>query len=147
MGQPYWCISGHAGDRITTARAATGTYVRVDIYYSMSPDDKFLVWLSGEVKTPPFSAEARLEAGFLLRRLQQGEKLSLPHSRPMPSVGAGCHELRIVDQDVTWRIIHFVDTDAVVILHIFKKKTRATPNTIIEVCQRRLRAYRSTRSE
>ena len=81
MGQPYWCISGHAGDRITTARAATGTYVRVDIYYSMSPDDKFLVWLSGEVKTPPFSAEARLEAGFLLRRLQQGEKLSLPHSR------------------------------------------------------------------
>jgi len=58
MGQPYWCISGHAGDRITTARAATGTYVRVDIYYSMSPDDKFLVWLSGEVKTPPFSAEA-----------------------------------------------------------------------------------------
>jgi hypothetical protein len=111
MGQPYWCISGHAGDRITTARAATGTYVRVDIYYSMSPDDKFLVWLSGEVKTPPFSAEARLEAGFLLRRLQQGEKLSLPHSRPMPSVGAGCHELRIVDQDVTWRIIHFVDTD------------------------------------
>jgi phage-related protein len=69
----------------------------------MSPDDKFLVWLSGEVKTPPFSAEARLEAGFLLRRLQQGEKLSLPQCRPMPSVGAGCHELRIVDQDVTWR--------------------------------------------
>jgi hypothetical protein len=46
----------------------------------MSPDDKPLVWLHGEVKTPPFSADARIEAGVLLRRLQRGEKLSLPHS-------------------------------------------------------------------
>jgi len=112
----------------------------------MSPDDKFLVWLAGEVKTPPFSAEARLEAGFLLRRLQQGEKLSLPHSRPMPSVGGGCHELRIVDQGVTWRIMYFVDTDAVVILDVFKKKTQATPKNVIEVCKGRLRAYRSARN-
>lgn len=111
----------------------------------MSPDDKFLVWLSGEVKTPPFSSDARLETGFLLRRLQQGEKLSLPHSRPMPSVGTGCHELRIVDQDVTWRIVYFVDTDAVVILDVFKKKTRATPKKVVEVCKSRLRAYREAR--
>jgi len=33
-------------------------------------ESKPLVWMSGEVKTPPFSAEARIEAGFLLRRLQ-----------------------------------------------------------------------------
>lgn len=111
----------------------------------MSPDDKILVWLSGEVKTPPFSDEGRLEAGFLLRRLQQGEKLSLPHSRPMPSIGAGCHELRIVDQDVTWRIMYYVDADAIVILDVFKKKTRATPKKVIEVCKERLRAYRSVR--
>jgi phage-related protein len=113
----------------------------------MSPDDKFLVWLSGEVKTPPFSAEARLETGFLLRRLQKGENLSLPHSRPMASVGAGCHELRIVDKDVTWRIMYVVDTDAVVILDVFKKKTQATPKRVIEACQNRLRAYRDARSE
>jgi len=35
-----------------------------------------LVWLKGEVKSPPFSPEARLEAGFLLRKLQMGESLS-----------------------------------------------------------------------
>jgi len=35
--------------------------------------DKALVWLKGEVKTPPFSTRARLEAGLLLRRLQQGK--------------------------------------------------------------------------
>jgi len=34
--------------------------------------EKPLVWLHGEVKTPPFSKKARLEAGFLLRRLQRG---------------------------------------------------------------------------
>ncbi len=33
-------------------------------------ESKPLVWLKGEVKTPPFSSQARLEAGFLLRKLQ-----------------------------------------------------------------------------
>lgn len=65
----------------------------------MSPNDKPLVWLHGEVKTPPFTKEARLEAGLLLRRLQKGEKIALPHSRPMPGIGARCHELRINDED------------------------------------------------
>jgi hypothetical protein len=37
------------------------------------------------VKTPPFSQEGR--TGTLLRRPQRGEKLRLPHSRPMPVVG------------------------------------------------------------
>ena len=45
--------------------------------------DKALVWLYGEVRTPPFSTEARREVGYLLRLLQQGEALSMPHSRPM----------------------------------------------------------------
>src|SRR5947209_5365294 len=68
--------------------------------------NKPLVWLRGEVKTPPFSAEARVEAGFLLRRLQKGENLGLPHSRPMPSIGSQCHELRINDENQTWRIVY-----------------------------------------
>ena len=53
----------------------------------MANSGKPLVWLEGEIKTPPFSRAARLEAGFLLRRLQLGEQLSLPQSRPMPSIG------------------------------------------------------------
>ena len=46
----------------------------------MSPNDKPLVWLAGDVRTPPVSPEARVEAGFLLSRLQQEELLSMPHS-------------------------------------------------------------------
>jgi phage-related protein len=108
--------------------------------------DKPLVWLSGEIKTPPFSAEARVEAGFLLRRLQQRETLGLPHSRPMPSIGRQCHELRVNDADRTWRVVYHVDSDAVVILDVFGKKTAATPQTVIETCQKRLAAYRRVSS-
>ena len=107
----------------------------------MAATDRPLVWLRGEVKTPPFTASARIEAGVLLRRLQRGERLSLPHSRPMPSVGPRCHELRIDDAGVSWRIVYRVEPDAVVILEVFSKKTRKTPNTVIEACKRRLREY------
>ena len=44
----------------------------------MASADKPLVWLHSEVKTPPFSAAARLEVGVLLRRLQRGERVSRP---------------------------------------------------------------------
>ena len=70
--------------------------------------DAPLVWLEGEVKTRPFSPLARTEAGFLLRRLQQGELLGLPHSRPMPMIGTGCHELRISDRGLTWRVVYYL---------------------------------------
>ena len=107
----------------------------------MRPPDKPLVWLSGEVKTPPFSPAARLEAGFLLRQLQRGEMLSLPHARPMPSIGSRCHELRINDTTGTWRIIYRIDLDAIVIAEVFEKKTPQTPRRVIERCQQRLHRY------
>lgn len=102
------------------------------------PGDKPLVWLYGEIKTPPFSADARVEAGVLWRRLQAGEMLGLPHSRPMPSIGARCHETRIPDAQATWRIVYRLDTDAIVIAAVFSKKPAATPRHLIEVCQRRV---------
>jgi phage-related protein len=107
----------------------------------MSPADKPLIWLHGEVKTPPFSKAARLEAGLLLRRLQKGELLGMPHSRPMPTIGPRCHELRIRDAAATWRIIYRADEDAIVIAEVFNKQTATTPQRVIEVCKRRLREY------
>jgi len=107
----------------------------------VSPTDKPLAWLDGEVKTPPFSAKARLEAGFLLRRLQKGERIAMPHSRPMPSIGRRCHELRINDEECTWRIIYRIDEDAIVILEIFEKKTGRTPKKVIDTCKARIKDY------
>ncbi len=107
----------------------------------MSPNDKPLVWLHGEIKTPPFSQAARLGAGYLLRRLQRGELIAMPHSRPMPNIGPRCHELRIDDAGVTWRIVYRIDPDAIVILEVFSKKSRATPRAVIAACRKRLREY------
>ena len=103
--------------------------------------DKPLVWLHGEIRTPPFSSDARIEAGCLLRRLQRGETLSMPHSRPMPEIGGRCHELRVVDREQTWRIIYRVDPDAIVIAEVFSKKTPKAPAPVIERCKQRLRRY------
>ena len=99
------------------------------------------MWLHGELKTPPLGKEARLEAGFLLRRLQQGELLSMPQSRPMPSIGVRCHELRVADASSTWRIIYRLDKDAIVILEVFGKKSRQTPAAVLGTCRKRLREY------
>ncbi|MCW5800511.1 MAG: type II toxin-antitoxin system RelE/ParE family toxin [Nitrospira sp.] len=49
-------------------------------------------------------------------------------------IGAECHELRITDEGGTFRIIDRADADAVVILNVFKKKTRQAPLSVIETC-------------
>ena len=108
---------------------------------TMPTRNKPLVWLRGEVKTPPFSRDGRIEAGFLLRRLQRGETLGMPQSKPMPSIGPRCHELRVRDTGHSWRIVYRLDRDAIVIAEVFDKKTRQTPKEVIEACRRRLRAY------
>lgn len=99
--------------------------------------------MHGEVKTPPFSVEARIKAGFLLRRLQKGELLEMPVSRPMPGIGTNCHELRIYDETKTWRIVYYIDEEAVVILEVFAKKTQKTPSEVIKNCERRLKLYKN----
>jgi phage-related protein len=59
----------------------------------------------------------------------------------MPGIGRRCHELRIVDSGVAWRIVYRIDDDAIVIAEVFAKKTAKTPQDVIAVCARRLREY------
>lgn len=102
---------------------------------------KPIVWLHGEIKTPPFSRDGRVKAGTLLGRLQEGELLGMPHARPMPSVGPRCFELRVRDETANWRIMLRVDADAILILDVFPKKTQKTPQEVIDACKRRLKRY------
>lgn len=136
-----------AGPGFSRAARAPCRYVYFDIFILMYGTEKPLVWLRGEIKTPPFGREARMEAGYLLRRLQRGERLGMPHSRPMTSIGRGCHELRIQDGDRAWRIVYHLAEDAVVILEVFSKTTARTPTEVVEACKRRLRAYRQAAEE
>ncbi len=110
----------------------------------MSPEQarKPLVRLGGEIKTPPFSKEvARVEAGTLLRRFQEGESIGMPHSRPMPTIGPRCHELRIRDENRFWRVVYRLDPDAIVVVAVFRKTTRATSKHDITDCKARLKSY------
>ena len=102
---------------------------------------KPLVWLRGEIKTPPLSGRARIAAGVLLRELQSGNIPKMPFCGSMPQIGRRCYELRINDEENTWRIIVRLDDDAVVIVEVFKKKSRKTPHKVIEACKQRLRRY------
>ena len=104
-------------------------------------NEKPLRWLHGEIKTPPISINARRELGMLLRELQDGANLGMPQSRPMPSIGRRCHELRVNDANKVWRLVYCIRTDAIIILDVFEKKTRVTPADVVDNCIRRLKHY------
>lgn len=73
-------------------------------------------------------------------RLEQGQSLSMPLSRPMPSIGAGVHELRLHDRSGAYRVIYAVVTKAgVVLLHAFKKTTEKTPQRNLKIALQRLK--------
>lgn len=105
--------------------------------------EKALVILSGDIKTPPLSLVARREIGYLIRKLQQGDSIEMPSSRPMPALGPRCHELRVRETSHNWRVIYRIDQDAILVLSLFSKKTRETPKRIIKEARRLLSAYDS----
>jgi phage-related protein len=100
--------------------------------------DKPIVWLAEHCKTPPMGEAARSSVGFLLRKIQRGDRLAMPISRPMPSIGPRVHELRVNDAGRAWRVIYRIDVDAIVLVEWFEKKTQATPRHVIELARRRL---------
>lgn len=102
---------------------------------------KPLVWLHGEVKSPPFTAEGRQEAGMLLRLLQEGEHLGMPQSEPLPVVGPRCGALRVRDANLNWRIMYRNDAGALLVLEVYAKKSRKIPDDVIARCKPRLKQY------
>lgn len=81
---------------------------------------------------------------MLLRLLQQGERLQMPQAEPLPDVGARCGALRVRDAEHNWRIMYRIDSDAILVLEVYPKKTRKIPDEVIERCQQRLKRYDET---
>ena len=57
---------------------------------------EFIKQCEKEVLTWP--DEVREDLADALARLERGQTLSMPLSRPMPSIGKGVHELRLRDR-------------------------------------------------
>ena len=86
------------------------------------------------------SVEIRRDFGRLIRHLQHGRSLCMPHSRPMPIVALGVDELRVKDESGQYRAFVVRKTPrGILVLHVFAKKTRETPRGAIELARQRLR--------
>ena len=82
----------------------------------------------------------RRELGKAIFDLQKGTKLSMPLSRPMPSIAHGVEELRVKDRSGAFRVFYFTRLEtAVLIFHAFAKKTAKTPLHEIELARTRLK--------
>ena len=87
--------------------------------------------------------EVRGELADAIARLERGQMLTMPLSRPMPSIGPGVHELRFRDRSGIFRSIYWLaGGGSVYLIHAFKKKTPKTPLQDIEIAKERLRRIR-----
>jgi phage-related protein len=87
-----------------------------------------------------FPKAVRVRLGRELFRLQMGEQLGMPNSRPMPGVAAGVSELRVKGEDGSFRAFYYAaSARGVFVFHAFVKKTRRTPPLEIELARRRLK--------
>src|SRR5205809_2839908 len=84
--------------------------------------------------------EVRCDLADAVARLEVGLMLTMPLSRPMPSMGRGVHELRLKDRSGAYRVVYaLVQRGAVHVLHAFKKKTQGTPLKNLELARKRLK--------
>jgi phage-related protein len=91
-----------------------------------------------------FPEDVRGDLADALARLEEGHTLSMPLSRPMPSIGKGVHELRFRDRAGIYRVIYFLAGAGFIhLLHAFTNKTQQTPTLNIEVAKKRLREVKT----
>lgn len=87
-----------------------------------------------------FPEEVRRELGKAIYDLQKGARLTMPLSKPMPSVAPGVEELRVKDGTGAYRVFYFTRlANAILVFHAFGKKTQKTPQREIELGRRRLK--------
>lgn len=93
-----------------------------------------------EKELKEFPEEVRGDLADALARLDAGLNLSLPLSRPMPSISPSTHELRFRDRSGIYRVIYYIRRrQEVWLIHAFKKKTKQTPQQNIEVAKQRIK--------
>ena len=84
--------------------------------------------------------DVRRAFGKAIYDIQSGHTLTMPLSRPMPSLGPGASELRIRDASGIYRAFYLVKlADSILIFHAFVKKTQKTPERELTVGKKRLK--------
>jgi phage-related protein len=91
-----------------------------------------------------FPEGARHDVGYQIWRVQVGEPAE--DFKPMPTIGPGVEEIRVRDVTGAYRVICTARfADAVYVLHVFQKKTRATSRADIEIAGQRFKVLMRAR--
>jgi phage-related protein len=92
-----------------------------------------------------FPADARREAGYQLRRVQDG--LDPDDWKPMTSIGPGVREARIRDDVGIFRVVYIASLpNSIHVLHAFQKKTQQTSKRDLDLATRPLEQIISGRT-
>ena len=87
-----------------------------------------------------FPINVRKTIGQALLELQKGERLSMPLSRPVKSVGVGVEEIRSKDSNGIYRTFYLARMkNKIIVFHAFIKKTQKTPKKEIQIAKKRLK--------
>lgn len=77
----------------------------------------------------------------LFDELMAGKHLSMPISRPLPSIAKGLHELRLSGRAGEFRVFYVIRVgSAIYVLHATQKKTQKTDRQTIELIKSRIRS-------
>jgi phage-related protein len=91
-----------------------------------------------------FPAEVRRDAGYKLRKLQDGKELS--DVKTLTDVAAGVQELRLWDESGTFRVVFVAKfAEAIYVLHAFQKKTQDTTTRDLDLVRKRYEEVRQRR--
>jgi phage-related protein len=83
-----------------------------------------------------FPSSAKHDAGRQLDKVQRHKQPD--DFRAMPSIGKSVEEVRVWDDNGTFRVIYTARLpDAVYVLHAFQKKTQATSKGDVEIAKAR----------
>lgn len=104
---------------------------------------KYIAFLGDSLKRlREFPERPRREAGHQLDRVQRG--LQPDDFKPMPSIGVGVEEIRIWNEDGTYRVIYTARLQkAVYVLAAFQKTSQATPRSELALARKRLAELKS----
>lgn len=91
-------------------------------------------------RAPPDTIE---DIFALFDDLMAGKHLSMPISRPLPSIAKGLHELRLSGRAGEYRVFYVIRVEeAIYVLHATQKKTQKTDRQTIELIKSRIRSLR-----
>lgn len=85
-----------------------------------------------------FPLGARRQAGYQLDKIQRG--LEPNNWKPMPTIGVGVREIRVVDEAGTFRVIYVASVGRhIYVLHAFQKKTQRTSAADLRLAETRFK--------